>query len=211
MAPIPYRKTDPYPFYGMPQTTVDPKQFIELPDFTEIAREILPGVRFSASNRVPVMQVFSPAQYGFFKGYPLVLLDGIPIRDLNVIKNMNSKEIGRVEIIEAERYFGYLAFPGVVAIYTRKPDFARLNPSDELIKMNLETLQPDVSLNSNLKQKSNDLDFRKVLLWRPSVKPERNIKIEFVTSDIKGKYRLLINGIGQDGSVISNDQIFEVN
>ena len=211
IAPSTMKKTDSYPFYGIPNQVIDPQKFIELPDFSEIAREIIPGVKFISNNRIPTMQVFNPAQFGFFKNPPLVLLDGIPVHDLNVIRNLGSNEIDRIEICNTERYFGYLRFPGVVAIYSLKPDFARLMPSDNLVKLNLDALQPDVSLNIPDGQKLNEMDLRKVLMWKPAVEPEQTIKLGFTTSDVKGNYKLIVQGMNKDGSLFYKEQIFEVN
>ena len=207
----PIKKTDAYPFYGVPTEIVDPQLFFDLPNFSEISRELMPGVKFSAINRIPTLQVFNPAIYNYFKGQPLVLLDGIPIHDLNVIKNMGSKEIDKIEICRSERYFGYLVFPGVVAIYSSKPDYSRLLESDDLIKLNLDAIQPDATLNSPLERRLNEMDLRQVLLWKPSQKPEQTIKLEFETSDIRGSFKLMIHGKTKDGSDFYKEQIFEVN
>ena len=211
IAPSTVQETDPYPFYGIPTQVIDPQKFIELPDFTEIARELIPGVKFSANNRFPTMQVFNPAQFGFFKNPPLVLLDGIPVHDLNVIRNLGSKDVDRIEVCNTERYYGYLCFPGVVAIYTSKPDFLRLMPSDNLVKLSFDALQPEASLIIPEGQKLNEMDLRKVLIWKPSVKPEQTIKLDFTTSDVKGNFKIIVQGMSKDGSLFYKEQTFEVN
>ncbi|MCX6239822.1 MAG: hypothetical protein NTY07_20130 [Bacteroidia bacterium] len=211
IAPIPVNKTDDYPFYGVPTEVIDPQLFIELPNFTEISRELLPGVKFRAYNRIPSLQVFSPALHNFFNDQPLLLLDGIPIRDLNVIKDLGSKEIDRIEVCHSKRFYGNLVFYGVVAIYTSKPDYNRVAESDDLIKLNLNVIQPNVTLNVPLEQRLNEMDLRKVLLWKPSLKPEQNINLDFETSDIRGNYKLIIHGKTKDGSTFYKEQIFEVN
>ena len=106
----PVTKPEDYPFYGRPTEVVDPQLFIELPNFTEISRELLLGVKFRTYNRKSSLQVFNPALHNYFIDQPLVLLDGIPIRDLNIIKDLGSKEIDRIEICRDERYYGYLVF-----------------------------------------------------------------------------------------------------
>lgn len=207
----PLKKPDDYPFYGLPTEVVDPQLFIELPNFTEISRELLPGIKFRTYNRTSVLQVFSPAKHNYLNEKPFILLDGIPIRDLNIIKELGSKEINRIEICHDERYYGYLKFPGVVAIYTTKPDNTRLVESEDLVKMNLDVIQPEVTLNIPLDPRLNELDVRKVLLWKPSVKPEQTIKLELETSDIIGSFKLVVHGKTKDGSIFNKEQIFEVN
>ena len=209
--PAPIIKRDAYPYYGIPTKTIDPQLFIDLPDFNEISKELLPGVKFRNYNRIPTLQVFNVAQQFFFNDQPLLLLDGIPIRDLNVIKDMGTKDIDKVEICQTERFYGDLIFPGVIAIYTSKADYTRVPESNDLIKLNLEVIQPHAILNNPSEQRLNEPDLRQVLLWKPSMQPAPKMELDFQTSDIKGSFKLIIHGKTRDGSTFYKEQIFEVN
>jgi hypothetical protein len=48
-----------YPYYGEPTKIVDPDLFIDLPDFSEISRELLPGVKFRNYNNEPTLRVIN--------------------------------------------------------------------------------------------------------------------------------------------------------
>jgi hypothetical protein len=209
--PNPPVKSNTYPFYGIPTKTVDPQLFIDLPDFNEISKELLPGVKFRNYNRIPTLQVFNLAQQRYFDDQPLLLLDGIPIRDLNVLKDMGTKDIDKIEICQSERFYGDLIFQGVVAIYTSKADYTRVPESDDLVKLNIEVFQPHMILNEPSGQLPNDPDLRQVLLWKPSLKTEQTFALNFQTSDIRGSFRLTIRGKTKDGSIFYKEQIFEVN
>jgi len=209
--PSPVVKRDAYPYYGIPTKTIDPQQFVDLPNFNEISKELLPGVKFRNYNRNPTLQVLNAAQLYYFTEQPLLLLDGIPIRDLNVIKDMGSKEIDKIEICMNERFYGDLIFPGVVAIYTSKADYTRVPESNDLIKLNLEVIQPRAIFNTPSDLRLNDPDLRQVLLWKPSLKPASKMELDFQTSDIKGSFKLIIHGKTRDGSTFYKEQIFEVN
>lgn len=209
--PVPPQKVDAFPFYGIPGDIVYPRLFIDLPDFNEISRELLPGVKFRTYNRIPTIQVLSASRHNYFNESPLVLLDGIPIQDLNIIKNLGSNKIDRVEICPAERYFGDLSFAGVVAIYTTKANDSIIPESDDLVKFNLEAIQPQSILNTPSDQSSTEPDLRQVLVWSPSINPGKTISVEFQTSDIKGNYKLVIRGKTKDGTFFYNEQNIEVN
>lgn len=124
---------------------------------------------------------------------------------------MGTKDIDKVEICQNERFYGDLIFPRVVAIYTSKADYTRVPESDDLIKLNLEVIQPRAILNAPLEQPFNDPDLRQVLLWKPSLKPATTIELDFQTSDIRGSFKLIIRGKTLDGSIFYKEQIFEVN
>jgi len=199
-----------FPFYGVPTETVYPRLFIDLPDFTEISRELLPGVKFRAYNRIPTIQILNPTTHNFSNDPTLVTVHVFPVRDLNIIKNLGSKEIERIEICRKERFYGDLVFPGVVAIFLYNHDFKLLPESDELIKLALDAVQPGVTLNATINPKRHEPDLRKVLLWKSIHHPEQSLQFEFTTSDIQGLFKLVVRGKRTDGSVVYKEQIFEV-
>ena len=208
---VPKPKAAAYPFYGIPTNIVDPKLFIDLPDFNEISHELLPGVKFRTYNRIPTLQVLSATLHNYFNEPPLVLLDGIPVQDLNIIKNMGSKMIDKVEICLDERYYGDLSFEGVVAIFSAKADDSIIPESNDLIKLTINAIQPQTVLNSPPEKSSPEPDLRQVLLWNPSLMPGQTILLNFQTSDIKGIYTLVLRGKTKDGSLFFKEQTFEVN
>jgi len=209
--PKPVALAEKYPFWGVPSQVIYPKLFIDLPNFDEISRELLPLVKFRSYNRNPTLQVFNVQRNNFFSDQPLLLLNGVPVRDLNDIKEMGTREIDRIEIAQSERFNGNLRFPGVVAISNRKLDCSRIKESDELIKLTLDAVQPPYAINPPLEHPGKEPDLRQVLLWQPSLKPEQTMEINFRTSDIRGSFKITIRGKGNDGKIFSREQIFEVN
>jgi len=208
---MPVPVTEQYPFYGLPSETVDPKLFLDLPNFNEIARELLPGVKFRNFGRIPTMQVLNLPMHAYFTENPLVLLDGVPISDLGLIKELGTKEIEKIEIGQYERFFGIVNFKGFMAIHTVKKDFSGIPSSDDFVKIALNGIHGQPVLVENAQQKSGEPDFRQLLLWNPSVPAVSAIKLNFKTSDIQGIFKLIVRGKTKDGSIFYNEQLFEVN
>jgi hypothetical protein len=198
------------PYYGNPTRTVDPQLFIDLPNFTEISRELLPGVKFRNYNNEPTLQVINNNMHNYFSENPLILIDGIPIRDLNVIKDMGTTDIDRIEICQYERYYGDLRFPGVVAIYTTKADYSLLPTSDQLIRMDLETIQLKAITAENVISESNIPDLRQLIYWNPLAEPKSTIFIKCNTSAIAGQFKLIVRGRLKNGTLIFAEKQFEV-
>jgi len=201
---------DSYPYYGKPSNIVDPQVFIDLPNFTEISRELLPGVKFRNYNNEPTLQVINAATRGYFDEMPLILIDGIPIRNLNVIKDMGTNDIRRVDICQSERYFGNLRFPGIVAIYTTKADYSRIPESDQFIRLKLEAIQVQANLAEPDKSEPDVPDLRQVFYWNPSVEPQETLSVKFSTSSILGKFSLVVRGRLKDGTMVLAEKQFEV-
>lgn len=202
---------DPYPFFGVPNHIVYPKLFMDLPDFSEISRELLPGVKFRSYNRIPSLQVIDAAMHAYPEGPPLVVLDGIPVRDLNLIKGLGTKDIEKVEICLSERFFGKISFKGVVAIHTTKAGRRTIPPDDEILHLNLDAIQGAIQLLEPKNRTAHEPDFRQVLMWEPNMKPQPSVPFTFYTSDLRGNYKITVRGRTKDGSIIKCVQHFEVN
>jgi len=206
----PTKVTEAYPYYGIATNVVNPHLFIDLPNFTEISRELLPGVKFRNYNNEPTMQVIYAAAREYFTDMPLVLIDGIPIRNLNVIKDMGTKDIERIEISQDERYYGNLRFPGIVAIYTTKADYSMIPESDQFIQIKLETIQIQAELAEPNRTEPDVPDLRQVFYWNPSAEPKENLSVKFNTSSILGKFKMVVRGRLKDGTMILAEKQFEV-
>ena len=206
----PPKLNEAYPYYGIATTIVDPHLFIDLPNFSEISKELLQGVKFRNYNNEPTLQVINTAVREYFSEMPLILIDGIPIRNLNVIKDMGTQDIKRIEICQIERFYGNLRFPGIVAIYTTKADYSIIPESDQFIQLKMEAIQLQSELaDPNIKEPDIP-DLRQVFYWNPSAEPQENLSIKFNTSSLLGKFRVVIRGRLKDGTMFLAEKQFEV-
>ena len=203
-------KFELYPYYGKPTNSIDPHLFIDLPNFAEISRELLPGVKFRNYNNEPSMLVMNAPVRDFFDEMPLILIDGIPVRNLNVIKDMGTQDIKRVEICQSERYYGNLRFPGIVAIYTTKSDYSRIPDSDQFVRLKLEAIQIQAKLAEPEKSEPDIPDLRQTFYWNPSVEPQETLAVNFSTSSILGKFKVVVRGRLKNGILILAEKQFEV-
>jgi hypothetical protein len=206
----PKKTRDSYPYYGKASQTVDPQLFFELPNFTEISRELLPGVKFRNYNNEPTLQVLNNSAHIYFEDKPLILIDGIPVRDLNIIKGMGTADIDRVDICQSERFFGDLRFPGVVAIYTTKADYSMLPESSQLARLKLETIQLQTKLAEPSVTEPNIPDLRQLLYWNPTTQPNPNMTVQCRTSAIEGQFKIQVRGKLKDGTLLFSEKNFEV-
>ena len=209
-AVTPLQRANLYPYYGKSSQTIEPQQYLIMTNFAEISKELLRGVRFRITNNEPSLQVFNNVTGSYFEDSPLVLIDGIPIRDLKIIANLGSSEIERIDICQTERIFGDLLFPGVVAIYTKEKNNAIIPESGQLIRMNLDAIQPSYTWAEPRISGATVPDLRQVLYWNPATKPSKIMAIQCKTSTILGQYKLIIRGRLKDGTFIFSEKLFDV-
>lgn len=156
------------------------------------------------------MQVINSPLRTFFNDQPLILLDGIPIRDLNVIKDMGTTDIDRIDICQSERFYGDLKFSGVVAIYSTQSDYSKLVDTDQLVKIKTESKQIPFQLTVPVTTESTIPDLRQVLYWDANAEAAKTIAIKFGTSNIQGHFKMVVRGRTTDGTLIFAEKQFEV-
>ncbi|MBN1953319.1 MAG: hypothetical protein JW801_19085 [Bacteroidales bacterium] len=205
-------------FYGEPMITVHPGEFFFLPNFEEIAREILPRVRYK-HNEDECELILSHVENGVRAANPIILVDGNMVTDACKLYDLNSDDIQRVEIKTGSRTSGNLFYSGVLAIYTTelyKKKNGRQNgrtsyPVPGYVN-NDQVLVMD-SLQGKADAGSNTPDFRNMLYWNPRLNADDDGKVsfEFFTSDEEGDYIIELVGFTAEGVPVSQYQLIHVN
>jgi hypothetical protein len=180
-----------YPFYGFTPNVVYPRIYVDLIDFEEIAKEILPLVSFKCSGNDCSIKIYD-SNNGIYYTSPWVIVDGVPISDLSTIKKLNSLDINRVEVQSTIRCYGDLLIEGVMAIFTQKGDFSAVELPKNALKIKMETFfQPNKPVDESA------LFFRDVLHWDTHV--DGSSKIEVKTSFETGNYVALVQSVDSKG------------
>jgi hypothetical protein len=200
-------------FYGEPTLVVYPADFFFLPDAGEIIREVVPRVRFKKSKSQCEIIVSHPEK-NISSRTPLVLLDGIRVKNLSDLQLLNSDHIQRIEVQSGLRVAGNYFYNGMVAFYTT--DDYRLKKKDGNYDNSYNipgyTYSPDYSIvfNEYVSTKAKHPDFKNQLFWKPDMKciGHEKAKIDFVTSDELGEFILEISGFTEKGMQIRHQETF---
>jgi hypothetical protein len=200
--------------YYKPLTTIFPGDYLELPDFVEISRELLPSFKVRKINERYILSISDIRDKGFFSAEPIIFLDGVPIDDINQIINLGTKNIKRIEALPVNRYYGEMSLPGILAVFSKNLEInnikfrtpvIRYQPLSNQISTKPEPFHPVIN-NRHIP------DFRQVLLWEPEIILRNNEKksLEFYTSDLQGDYRISVQGITTEGFPVSGSLVFTV-
>ncbi len=191
-----------YPFYGEPTKIVYPELFIDLSDFTEIARELLFGVQYRIKQDHAI-RVSNQVQNMLFDMEPLKLINGIPVFDGSKFSKLGTNQIERVELVLNERYFGDLVFKGVLAVYTKDKSNSWINMVPNMFNLRYECVQVNQK-GQGPKPKAvgkNIPDFRQVLYHKTYFENDKSLEINFQASDIKGDVIIEVIGIGKENEL----------
>jgi hypothetical protein len=135
-----------------------------------------------------------------------VLLNGVPVLDFNRVINYDPLNVKKLDIVTRRYFYGDMAFEGILNFigYDSHMQAFELDPHSTVI--DYESLQSAREFYSPVydtpqQTESRLPDFRKLLYWSPDIKT--NIKgeknISFYSSDLSGKFAIVLQGISKDG------------
>lgn len=198
-------------FYGKPYKMYKLDDFTRFTTMEEDLREYVSEdniVRSKGRFHIKVLN-----DRGFLDGDPLVLLDGVPIFDINKIFAVDPLKVKKLEVIRERFFYGQSAQEGIFSFTTYKGDLGGVELDPKAVVIDYEGLQLHRQFyspvyDSEVQTASRIPDFRNLLYWTPFVSNDG--KVSFYTSDQAGKYVGVIQGITGNGDAGSQYFSFEV-
>ncbi len=204
--------SDTTPFFGKPDYSYLLDDYTRFHTMEEVMREYVPEVQVRKSQNDFLLRMFNLPYKSFFENSPLVLLDGVPVFDINKIIAFDPLKVKRLDIIARKYLQGAVSFDGVASYSTYEGDLAGfvLDPNAVIIEYTGLQLQRQFYspvYETTEQVKSRIPDFRNVLYWEPGIKTTKdgNNVVSFFSSDVPGRYAIELQGItasGQSGSQV---------
>lgn len=133
--------TDSFPvydttrFYGMPDKTYLLDNYTRFPTMEEVFREFVFEVRARKNEAGYRLSVLNVPFRTYFEENPLVLLDGIPIKDMNAVMALDPLKLQKIDIVGHKYYYGSMIFTGIISLFSYKGDLAGYTlPADAMVK-----------------------------------------------------------------------------
>jgi len=207
-----------------PNFKMTPSHSYLLDDYTrfttmpEVFTEFIFGARFRRRDGKPEISVITKRGDSFIYGtIPLILLDGVPISDHQIIYDYDPLTVEQINIYYGPCMMGGYMFDGIVEIttYRRLHQDLVLNRSSQIInyegpQLPLPSDIPDYPKGKNLYVMMPDS--RHTLLWNPDVPTNGKdpIHLIFNTSDLTGEFQATVEGVTKDGQFIFASVFFKV-
>lgn len=183
----------------------------------EVIIEFIPSLRFRRIDNKRILSVLIDESASFAIGNSLVLLDGIPIFDHEIIFKYDPLLVYKIDVYKNRFDFGDQFFDGMVFFTTYKHDYPALKVDEQTQVFDYEGTQVNryfytPSYLHEEKNKQRIPDYRHTLLWEPNIKTAgaTDIQIPFVTSDLTGGFQVIVEGITKDGKIIYGSSFFNV-
>jgi hypothetical protein len=204
-------------FFGMPLETVYIKEYIDLSSLREVIKEVVPGLWIWQRDKKNYFKLASESDCLPFEKDPLVLVDGVPVDDIDKVLAINPGELEKIEIVRKRYYVSDMIFDGIIQFITRKANLSAMEFEHSLFRQEYQLVQfipgfysPDYSTDSL--RNSRIPDFRNTLYWNPCLMTDKKGKAtaEFFTSDEPGEYTVVVEGMSNEGKVVRTEKKFMV-
>lgn len=217
---------DMLPFYYKPYKTYLLDNYTRFITMEEVLREYVAEVNVVKKQKKYHLNTFNapgfelqskqPAITIFTKD-PLVLLDGVPVFDINKMIAYDPLKVQKLQIVASKYIWGPIVSDGILSYTTYKGNLDGLTLDPGHIILDYDGMQqqrvfysPDYSTEKEIQNRLPD--FREVLYWSADVTTnEKGIgHISFFTGDIPGKYLVVVQGISGNGNAGCDRFIFDV-
>ncbi len=193
-------------FFGNPDRKYFLDEYTRFITMEEVMREYIIDVRVRKQSDKFYFRVMNDLFNTYFEDGPMVLIDGMPVFDVNRIMTFDPLKIKQIEIVAHKYNMGSLITDGIVSYRTYNGDLAGYDLDPNAVVLQYEGLQQQREFYSPAypqdAQPGNRIpDFRNVLQWSPEIKTgaDGRKQVSFYTSDLAGKFAIIIQGITDDG------------
>ncbi|GAO41344.1 hypothetical protein FPE01S_01_03560 [Flavihumibacter petaseus NBRC 106054] len=203
-------------FYGHPDKVYPLDDYTRFPTTEEVLHEFIPEIRVRKTGDTYSFRVRNQMLNDYFLNEPLLLVDGVPVKHAASLMQLDPLRVKSIEIVMQKLFAGKLVREGVVSFKTYAGDLAgyKLPATDAVV--NFQGLQQRRIFYSpqyeGQARFSRIPDRRELLYWEPRLKgaaPGRNT-LRFFTSDVTGKYRVVLQGLDHNGQPYYAETFFEV-
>jgi hypothetical protein len=206
-------------FYQQPNEIYLLDNYTRFTTMEEVLREYVVSVNVRKKAGRFILPVFNDGEVfnELFAVNPLVLLDGVPVFNLDKIMQYDPLKVRKLETVTRRYYYGKTVNDGIVNIVTYNGNMEgfELDPHATVIDYDALQLQREFysPVYETAQQANSHLpDFRNVLNWSPAIKTGADGKYSqhFYSSDVPGKYVVVVQALTADGKTGSGQLYFEV-
>ncbi|KPK84477.1 MAG: hypothetical protein AMS27_09850 [Bacteroides sp. SM23_62_1] len=183
------------------------EDYIRLPAVEELFVELVKSVNIKRRRGSFNLAVIDPLSNQPLSGEPLLLLDGVPVLDINpVIIYLDPVDIERIEVMSNWYIIGDKLYFSIINLITKKAEYGHFDLPTYAIRNSYLFAQYPVSLNTPDYSIENDSismipDYRNLLYWNPEIVTNKNgyATVSFYTSDDISDYKIVIQGLTKKG------------
>lgn len=178
-------------------------------------REYVPEVAVRTRDKHKELRILNALQNRSFTANPLLLVDAMPIFDLDLLLEFNPAKFEKMEILTRQFFLNEEVYPGVISFSSFQNDFGGFPLPANAVYVPYSGILPPVTERKGLFQPAMDQenlpDWRTILYWSHVTEPQIPAKsITVIAPVLKGTFQVLIKTVDSDGKVKAEYQQIEV-
>ena len=201
-------------FYGEPDSRFLLDEYTRFTTMEDVMREYVANVWVKKRRGDFYFMVYDEINESAFVNESMVLLDGVPVFDVNKIMDFDPLKVESLDLVKKEYYLGPLTFNGILSYRTYEGDLSgfQLDPRSLILEYKGLELQREFyspRYESQDHKNSRHPDFRNLLYWDPDIKIDNTgeTNLDFFTSDQNGTYLIVVQGLTKDGVPGSSKEV----
>lgn len=200
-----------FPFYRDLFKLYDLDDYTRFPTVKETLVEVIDNAWIEKNqNGESVFKVRDYGPYFDLETLPLVIVDGTILQRHDDLVGYDARKIQKFGLYRDKFRIGPQVFQGALVVETINKDFSISTDGNYILRKELLRPLPQKkyygqSYQGNAKTKYDRIpDFRSQLLWEPNLSlTDKEITLEFYTSDVLGTYKISVEGFTASGQPIS--------
>ncbi len=204
-------------FYLRPDASYLLDDYTRFTTLEEVLREYVTLVNVAKREGKNHLPVYNSSTKLLFNNDPLLLVDGMPVFDMDKFLKFDPLKLKKLEVINKRYILGGSSFSGILNWQTYGGDLGGFPLDPHAVVVDYDGLQLEREFYApayitEAEQSGHLPDFRNVLQWMPAISIPVNGKqaLGFYTSDLPGKYAAVIQGISTNGLCGSKVIYFDV-
>lgn len=208
-------ETKSLPFnFDTPPFSVNLDKYVKTPTLEMVFDELIPRC-IVIKRRGNYHLIVDNEEDDILYKNPLVLIDNIPIFDMNALMEISPSKIENISCYTLPLVLGDNIIKGLVLITTRTDNFGGIKMPEGSIFLNYQMISTSNKFESLLydseeKRLSRLADFRTTLYWNPELLLENKTTIQFYTSDHESEYVVIVRGLSANGEYYCGETSFAV-
>jgi len=206
-APLPYT-------FKNPQETIFINDYINTATLERFFNEIVPNVNVQ-KNKDQFNLVVCDYEQSKFYDSPLILVDYIPIFDVNEIMKISPANIEKIELYKQPFILSNNIINGIIMFTTRSDNFGGVKMPQASAFLKYQTISPSFKFDYPMydteeKRGNRSADFRNLLYWNPHLSISNNASLSFYASDNYSEYDVIVKGYTNEGRECFGKTSFKV-
>jgi hypothetical protein len=204
-------------FYNHPAKSYPLDDYVRFATMEEVLREYVPEIMVKIRKGEYHLNVPDLNILDFENGPPFIMVDGVPVFDdgTAVIK-FDPLKVQKLEVVNRAFVYGQNNFHGITSFHTYKGDLAGFELPKQAVVVDYEGMQNRKEFYSPMYEGDNPQtsrlpDYRTTLFWSANNQTDAKgiARLSFFTSDLAGKYLVVVQSLSTQGKVGS--QVLEFN